>query len=69
LGSIPFGEFNAPYPEFNATENTTPGAKLVGGKFLTHWEYELSYVVYCKGGHDSYPATLPRISKIEHYKD
>ncbi|MBT6163768.1 MAG: hypothetical protein HOH92_08720 [Crocinitomicaceae bacterium] len=69
LGEIPFGEFDAPYPELDAPENTSPGAKLVGGKFLIYWEYELSYVICCEGAQNSYPAWLPRISKIEHYKD
>jgi hypothetical protein len=36
---------------------------------LIYWEYELSYVICCEGAQNSYPAWLPRISKIEHYKD
>jgi hypothetical protein len=69
LGSIPFGEFDAPYPGYDAPENISPGAKLVGIKFLIHWEYELSYVICCEGTQDTYPAMLPRISKITYYKE
>lgn len=69
LGSIPFGEFDAPYPGFDAPENTSLGAKLVGRKFLIYWSYELSYVLCCDGGGDAYPARLPRIAKIEYYTD
>ena len=64
LCDIPFSEDDAPLEEWG-----NKASKLVGRKFLITWEYELSYVVCCEGGQDSYPAMLPRIAKIEYYTD
>jgi hypothetical protein len=69
LCSIPFGDFDAPLEGFDASENNSPGSKLVGRKFLITWEYALSYIVCCEGASHSYPALLPRISSIEYYTE
>ena len=68
LGDIPFGENDGLMydEEGNPIENQSEGAKLVGREFLITWEYAYSYIVCCEGQSISYPAVLPRISRIEY---